>query len=362
MKRSISCGARRHTFLTRKSSETFCLLAYGTGDVPVISVKIPTMRSIGLRVFLAAAWALAATAEDADRDVALWALRMNGAVVLEGNARPIRDIADLPAGDFRIVVLNMIGTNMHPPHMEAFGKLTALRELHLPGPMWNPRAESRTEYSEQSALLANLKTLKKLTFGYTFLETIHFYDVGLDKMQSLGPTLEELAIRRARMKGAGLRYFTNLRSLDVTWTGIDDEGMKSIAGMTKLRKLWAQEIRITDKGIAPLANLRDLEELHLGGVPITDAGLAQLAGLTRLKKLDLLSSQVSDAGMPHLAGMKDLEYLNLYATRVSNAGLEKLKHLAKLREVDLRYSRATQAGVDGLRAALPKEKGSRTRR
>jgi Leucine-rich repeat (LRR) protein len=321
--------------------------------LPPVSVKIPTMRSICVRVVLAALFALPVTAADADRDVALWALRMNGAVILEGSSRPIRDIADLPPGEFRIVVLNMIGTNMHPPHMEAFSKLTALRELHVPGPMWNPRAESRTEYSEDMRHIAGLQTLKKLAFGYTFLEQIRFYDVGLDKIQSLGPTLEELWIRRARIKGAGLRYFTNLRTLDITWTLIDDEGMKSLAAMTKLQKLWAQEIRITDKGIAPLANLVDLEEVHLGGVPVTDAGLVHLSGLTKLKKLDLLSSQVSDAGMRHLAGMKDLEYLNLYATRVSNAGLETLKHLAKLREVDLRYSRATQAGVDGLRAALP---------
>jgi hypothetical protein len=75
--------------------------------------------------------ALPALAADADREVALWALRMGGAVTLEGNARPIRDVAALPDSDFRIVVLNLIGVNMHPPHMEAFGKLTALRELHF---------------------------------------------------------------------------------------------------------------------------------------------------------------------------------------------------------------------------------------
>src|SRR3712207_27746 len=108
------------------------------------------MRSIGrLRAvaLLAASIVLPCKAEEADREVAVWALRLNGAVVLEGNPRPIRDVSELPAGDFRIVVLNMIGANMHPPHMEAFGKLTAIREIHVPGPMWNPRAESRTEYS-----------------------------------------------------------------------------------------------------------------------------------------------------------------------------------------------------------------------
>lgn len=295
-----------------------------------------------------------AGAAQADRDVALWALRMGGYVVLEGSVERIRDVTALPDRDYRIEVLNLIGTNMHPPHMEAFAKLTALRELHLPGPMWNPRAESKTEYGEEIGHIAGLATLKKLTFSYTFLETIKFRDDGVARMKALGPTLEELVIRRAQVKGPGLEAFTNLRALDITWTQIQDDGMKQLSGMTKLRKLWANEIRITDEGLKPLQNLKELEELHVRGTPITDAGLSYLSGLTKLKKLDILSSNVTDAGLDSLSGMKDLEYLNLYRTRISNAGLEKLKRFPNLRQVDLRYTRATLAGVQSLRAALPR--------
>ena len=278
---------------------------------------------------------------------------MGGWVTLENSPRRISDVADLPAADFRIVVLNMVATNMHPPHMEAFGKLTALRELYLPGPMWNPRAESRTPYSENLAYLNGLITLKKLEMSYTFLEGMSVLDVGFEKMQGLGPTLEELVLRRARLKGTGLKAFTNLRALDLTMAQVTDDGMQSLAGMTKLRKLYAGELRITDKGVRPLADLQELEELRLGGTGVTDAGLASLAGLTKLKKLDLLALDITDAGLDHLARMKDLEILNLYRTKVSNAGLEKLKRFTNLKEVDLRYSRATSAGVAGLRAALP---------
>ena len=220
----------------------------------------PSFRSIScaLALFLFLSRLHAA---DADREVALWALRMGGSVTLEGSPQRIRDVADLPDRDFRIVVLNMVATNMHPPHMEQFGKLTALRELYLPGPMWNPRAESRTHYSETLEYLNGLTTLKKLEMSYTFLETMHILDVGLDKMQGLGPTLEELVLRRARLKGMGLQAFTNLRSLDLTMALVTDEGMQSLSGMTKLRKLFAGELRITDKGVKPLADLQELEEL-----------------------------------------------------------------------------------------------------
>lgn len=292
-------------------------------------------------------------AAEADREVAIWAVDMGGFVVLEGDRRRIRDVADLPVKDFRIEVLNLVGANIHPPHLEAVGKLTALKELDLPGPMWNPRAESKTDYYESAGYLAGLPSLKKLTFSLSFLISIHFDDRGLDKLQSLGPTLEELVIRRALVKGPGLRHFTNLRALDITWSYVEDAEMGGIAGMTKLRKFWAADTRIGEKTLKILGNLRDLEDVDIGGTSVTEKGLASLAGLTHLKKLNLLGADITDAGIDSLAGMKDLESLNLYRTKVSNAGLEKLKPLTNLREVDLRYTRATEAGVENLRAALP---------
>ena len=112
--------------------------------------------------------------------------------------------------------LNLVGANIHPPHLEAVGKLTALGELDLPGPMWNPRAGATTDYNDSAGYLAELKSLKKLTFSLTFLESIPFDDMGLDKLQSLRSTLEQLAIRRTRIKGTGLRPFTNPRWMDIT--------------------------------------------------------------------------------------------------------------------------------------------------
>src|SRR5262249_61315001 len=52
------------------------------------------------------AWAQEASP---DRIVAEWMLRMGGSVVLEGQRRPIADLADLPTSDFRIHTLNFTG-------------------------------------------------------------------------------------------------------------------------------------------------------------------------------------------------------------------------------------------------------------
>ena len=134
---------------------------------------------VNLKAFFAMLLASAMlTAAEADREVAIWAIDMGGFVVLEGDHHRIRDVAELPMKDFRIETLNLVGANIHPPHLEAVGKLTALKELDLPGPMWNPRAESKTDYHESAGYLAGLTSLKKLTFSLSFLISIHFDDRG----------------------------------------------------------------------------------------------------------------------------------------------------------------------------------------
>ena len=94
-------------------------------------------------------------------------------------------------------------------------------------------------------------------------------------------------------------------------------------------------------------------ELDLGDIGISDNGIASLAALTKLRRLNLQASNVTDAGLDALKNMTDLEELSLYRTKVSNAGLAKLSNLKKLRSIDLRYSRATNAGVKELVAGIP---------
>src|SRR5215470_10275293 len=64
-------------------------------------------RTIG--VFVLAAAAANAQQASPDRIVAEWAVRMGGSVVLEGQRKPITDLADLPTTDFRVHTLNFTG-------------------------------------------------------------------------------------------------------------------------------------------------------------------------------------------------------------------------------------------------------------
>ena len=287
-----------------------------------------------------------------DRPVAEWTLFMGGAVGLEGRPGLIRNIADLPEGDLRVQVLDWVGMNVDPPDLERVGGLQYLKELHLPGPIWNRNADGNRDGSRDLRFLAKVTTIEKLTFSYHFLDRIRFRDSGLEEIAGL-TNLRELVVRQAAIDGRALAPFRQLRSLDVTLTRTNDAGLRNVAGMTRLRRLWAGDTAITDNGLEALSRLEALEDLDLHGTEITDAGLLHLKGLVRLRKLNLMGTRISDAGLDRLQAMTQLEELNLYRTHVTNAGLERLRNLKTLAEVDLPYTRATRAGVDALQKSVP---------
>ena len=260
---------------------------------------------------------------------------MGGWVRIHGQSTRTYRVADLPEQDFRLKVLNLVGCNIDPPDLARLSTLSGLEELHLPGPMWNPRAGANKNQSKDLKYIAPLTTLEKLTFSYSFLAYIRFYDEGFEQIAGL-KNLKNIRVRRTKVEGHTLAPFHNLESLDLTFTPFDDKGLANLKGMSRLKRLWVGDTLVTDEGLASLSGLSELEELDLRGTRISDRGLAHLSGLTRLKQLNLLGADVTDAGLDHLKNLKDLEVINLYRTKVSNAGLDKLKEFTRLREADLR--------------------------
>ena len=220
--------------------------------------------------------------------------------------------------------------------------------------MWNPGAGSSIDYSRELRHLASIRSLEELTFSYTYLESIKFEDPGIEAIAALAPSLRVLSLENTQVRGRHLAPFTNLEALDLVYCPVDDEGLRQMQGLTKLRRLLLRDAVISDEGLRNLSGLVNLEQLDLGGTRITDAGIAHLRGMTKLKKLNLQGAALTDEGIRHLANMTDLEELNLYGTKVTNVGVEVLKDLKHLSVVDLRYTRVTRAGVDRLRASVPR--------
>src|SRR5258708_1772481 len=98
-----------------------------------------------LRFFLAALLAAlpVSAAEQSQREVAQWVIRQGGFVRIDGRLDPIKNLKDVPAGEVRILGINLVGTVIDPKDLKRFSGLTSLRELELPGPIWNPGAGSK---------------------------------------------------------------------------------------------------------------------------------------------------------------------------------------------------------------------------
>lgn len=110
---------------------------------------------------------------------------------------------------------------------------------------------------------------------------------------------------------------------------------------------------IDDRSLAPLWDIKHATAVDLSRTGITDEGLAGFEGLTNLQRLNLNHTAISDAGLSHLANLPHLTYLNLYATKVTDAGLRHLHGLQSLRKLFLWQTAVSDNGVEELQAHLP---------
>src|SRR5688500_6347809 len=54
-------------------------------------------------------------AESPDRQAAQWTILMGGSVAVDGRPERIREIRNLPDGEFRLELIDLVGTNILPP-------------------------------------------------------------------------------------------------------------------------------------------------------------------------------------------------------------------------------------------------------
>ena len=289
-----------------------------------------------------------------ERDMAEWVLRWEGVLTIEGQRQPIRDLSQLPAGEVRILGVDLTGTVMPPTELVKLAGLTHLRDLFLPGPVWNPGGgNENANYVFQT--LAKLTNLERLYVGWHFATTINIRDEGITALRGL-TKLKDFRCSQCTLSKVDFSSFASLRSLDLNNTPFTDAGLESLANLKQLRRLLLRDTLVTDEGLKHLAELTQLEELDLSGTRITDKGIASLRKLTLMRVLSVRGAQATDASLDVFAGMTNLRALDLYRTRITNAGVARLSSLPQLTDVDLRYTRVTSNGVEALRAALPQAK------
>src|SRR6185369_15842704 len=226
---------------------------------------------------------------DPDRVVAERVLRLGGAVILDGQHTAIRDLDDLPAGDFHIRTLDLVGVSMGAwglkDELSRLPPLPHLKELYVNGRLWYNQPMSLV--ADTLGLFASSTELEKLVLSKPVQTYIPLEDPVLARLATL-PALTELRLHQTKLPGNALAPFTKLKYLDLSHNRFfDDRGLRHIGRMVDLDKLYLTGTSVTDAGLRSLAELTHLSELALDGIGISDAGLAHLAGLTTLRRLDL---------------------------------------------------------------------------
>jgi Leucine-rich repeat (LRR) protein len=245
------------------------------------------MTETSIRIFCCLLLGTLCASAATDREVAEWAIRLGGRVTLSGARTPINDLLQLPAGDFQIKSLDLVGTLAAPKELERIAGLTALRELYLPGPMWTPVSDSPLDANDALKALAGLKNLERLYFSLHFLPTYNVTDKGVALLTAL-TQLRELRLAQSRVVKPNLAPFVHLESLDLNDSAFTDDGMKALDGLKDLKRLYLRNTAVSDDGLRYLSGLTRIEELDLYGVKVTDRGLYSLENLKAMRKLNLL--------------------------------------------------------------------------
>ena len=174
--------------------------------------------------------------------------------------------------------------------------------------------------------------------------------------------VEELSLAGGELGNGGVYHLVRsphlrrLRALDLSFNGLDDAGVRFLAGSAALPRLERLALNdnghITWDGVTALAAspyLAGLTDLDLGGNDVNDAGVRALAASTtlgRLSGLKLAGNHVGDGGVAALVGSPLFRRLlardgriDLRANAVGPAGAEALAASADL-------ARATALDLD----------------
>jgi N-acyl-D-aspartate/D-glutamate deacylase/Leucine-rich repeat (LRR) protein len=257
--------------------------------------------------------------------------------------------------------LDLQATDLGQAGLAAVAKLTRLKELNLSNTtISDPALVGLQKLTGLQVLLLNNVPVQGLHLGsFPALRRValagsRLNDAGLKSLAGC-TKLEALEMNYTDISNGGLaelKALTSLRKLDLTSTDIDDAGLEYLKPLTSLKELMLNFTRITDKGLDSLVPLVGLERLEVARTRVTDEGLKPLAKLTALRQVNLDYTKVSEKG---LAGLSpNLTYLRLDSATISDASIETLRGKAQLQYLNLYHTLVTEKGFALLKAALPK--------
>jgi Leucine-rich repeat (LRR) protein len=222
--------------------------------------------------------------------------------------------------------------------------LVQLKELHLPGQLWDGRA------IEQLPPLPRLKQL--LLENITEEALVHLK--GFRSLRVLGIGESTLSEKSARL----IAELPGLQTLNLSEVKVSPEAALALCECRSLQSFsWCPDSPLSPEFMRALARL-PLVKLSLWGNNITDAEVDCLAKHPTLKIVSIPEAKISDRSLATLASLPCLQFLDiLRCERLSPQGLLALKQAETLEFLwmDLEGSDAEMEEIGKeLRKALPR--------
>lgn len=148
---------------------------------------------------------------------------------------------------------------------------------------------------------------------------------------------------------------STLKVLHVRNTGINDNGLVQLRGLTGLKKFSISGLKVQDASIAAcIEDMRQLEDFNASRC--FSAGNSMLRALAKaqegsacLKRLSIMFTNISDAGLQYaLPRLRSLEKLDVESCSVSDAGLVHVQYLRHLKSLQCQDTDAGNTTMDVL--------------
>src|SRR5918996_717200 len=136
----------------------------------------------------------------ADRVVAERVLRLGGAVILEGQRRPILDLDDLPDTDFLLHTVDLVGVSMGAwglkDELSRLPAIPHLKELYINGRLWYNQPVSLV--ADTIGLFSWATDLEKLVLSKPVQTYIPLEDDVLERLAALSG-ITEMRLHQTRL-------------------------------------------------------------------------------------------------------------------------------------------------------------------
>jgi uncharacterized protein YjbI with pentapeptide repeats len=241
-----------------------------------------------------------------------------------------------------IEVLNLNGSDFLSKDLIAlFNQLTKVKEINL----------GSSNFSDEALIQMKSKNLETLITYNT-----NITDAGLAYIKNL-PQLKHLNLSGKNFTDKGykyLQYLNKLNYLSLSQHGVTDKTIEYLQNLP-LKKLSIYRGAISDKAFKILATISSLESLRLPRCcNIDDEGIKMLTKLKKLKCIGLSSTPISDKCMKYINRIKSLDTIHLYGTNITDTGLEKLNKLPQLRYIQLKNTKITKQGIQKFKHKFPR--------